>query len=704
MFFITVLGTAVLFLSYTAYQIKIAERNSKANFYQADAAMSQIRAGVGQAVTASLGTAYTGVLEQYSSLNQQYETSVSTGTPLAASFNDFMQQKFQSGFQTSLMGWTNSNGALFQQNGLSLTYSPAVLLGFLTGRAGTQKMVSVPYGISFSGGTIVLSCTGAASIGANGVTLKGITLTYTASNGYSTKITTDIVVQNPPFAYTPSAYSESNLAQFALIAQNGLTCGAQNLSLQGDAYAGTVSVTTNGASLTHSGGALVSGGDVDIDNSGQLTTSASSILWAKNIKLGSAGLNLAGKTYVANDLALSGSGANAVLSGEYCGFGYYPTAGSDSNDASGSDAISSGSSSILVNGRNESLNLSGLTSLMLAGNSFIDAFGADSQSGSYLMGQSIAGRSDQLAYLVPADCLPESMPSNPCLVSASGKPDISGVFPKVQALAQEEPYYQYVDGVQDVYVHLNSTGTDLIAYLFLTFNSRDHANQFFKGYFSAHSTQISQYLSNYLSNYSAAASVMSGGNTYSGSMGSGLGLADAASESTLTAVSKQYAAKYQNLCETLSESISSPDSTENPYEYIVDTTAVATLPDGETDFKDSSGNTVAVIQKGNCVIQDNPLGSVKILITAPGSTGSGDVTVNKDFTGLILSSGTVTMKANVNSSSDVSAALQAVNSGGQTLLSFLNIASDTQGGSSQGSSGISWNVNSLVGYANWSRH
>lgn len=707
MFFITILGTAVLFLSYNVYQIKIAERNSKANFYQADAAMSQIRAGVGQAVTASLGTAYTGVLEHYSSLNQQYESSVSTGSPLAASFNDYMQLQFQSGFQASLLAWADSDGALFQQNGAAETYSPAVLLGFLAAPEGAQKTVDAPngtYRLSFSGNTIVLNCTGAVSTGTNGVSLKGITLTYTASNGYSMKITTDIVVQNPPFAYTPSAYSESNLAQFALVAQNGLACGASDLSLQGDAYAGTISVTTAGASLTHSGGTLVSGGDVEIDHSGQLTTSGNSVLWAKNIRVGNAGLSLSGKTYVADDLVLSGTGASAALGGEYYGFGYYPTDGSGSNDASGSDAISSGSSSILVNGRSASLDLSGLSSLMLAGNSFIDAFGADSPSGGYLMGQSIAGRSDQLAYLVPADCLPESMPSNPYLVPASGKPDISGVLAKVKTLAKEEPYYQYVDGVQDVYVHLNSTGTDLVAYLFLTFNSRDHANRYFKGYFSAHSGEINRYLANYLSDYSAAPSVMSGGNTYSVSTDSGLGLADAADESTLSAVSKQYAAKYQNLCETLSESISSPDPSENPYGYIVDTTAVGTLPDGGTDFKDGSGSTVAVIEKGNCTIQDNPLGSVKILITAPGSTGSGDVTVNKEFGGLILSSGTVTMNASVHVSSDVSAALQALNSGGQTLLSFLNIASDTQGGASQQNSGASWNVNSLVGYANWNRH
>jgi hypothetical protein len=691
--FLSALGAALLFVSYTGYQIKLSERKSKENFYSADAAMSRIRSGLQQVVTESLASAYTNLLENYSDLSTAYEESQARGTPLADTLNQYLETKFKDEFENAFLQWKDADSnELFQKEKGSYTYSPSVLLNLMAPEKGATKFVDKDkniYRVSAGGDTADLRCDGGVVIGSDDITLQGITVEYTGSNGYFTSITTDIAVKYPPFSYAPPAYAVSNLAGFAVIAKDALECSTHNVVLKGGAYAGMVSVDAHGASLTHEEGILVSAGDVTADNSGQFETSEHTALWAKGITVGNASVELLGNTYVADDLTLSGKQASAELQGNYYGFGN-----------SNSDALNS--SSILVNGRETSLDLSGLKSLMLAGTSFIDASGANKGNGKYMMGQSVAARSDQIAYLVPEECLPEGLSSNPYLVTGKlSDEQINGVISKLQSLQSSYSYYQYVDGVKDVYVHLNSTGGEMIAYLFLTFDSQEHANQYFKGYFSHHSDNINKYLGTYLDFYRSAPSVMGSGNTYTGTVTDGSvsdsGLENASSEDVLSAAAKQYQSQYKNLCSTLTTSLSS--SAANPYEYIVNTAKVEELSDAVTKFTNDSGETVAVIVKGNCKIQDvADLDKLKIIIA------TGDVTVEKAFNGLIISGGTVTMRASLACDEGVSSALQAVDGEGETLLSYLNIGSNTGGSLIGGTGGSSWEVDDLVNYSEWRRH
>lgn len=711
MFFIVSLGATMLFLSYTGLQIKASDRKSKENFYSADTAMQQVRTGVEQAVSETLKTAYTNMLQSYSADNEEYQDKVRSNSDSWGSLNAFMTSKFQEEFQADLLGWTNSAGdPLLMQSGAdsdTYTYSPDVLRGFLT----------VPDGV-----TADLTGDGSVTVTYNkndmpvSLTLHGITLAYTGGDGYETNITTNLLVTYPPFSYTPAAYSVANVSKFAMIAKKGLACSAvQNLTLRGDAYAGTVSAD-NGATLYHPDGTLVSGGDVKVDNlarfsngaaPGDTTPAGTPSLWAKNLTVGnSAEVDLPGNVYVNNDLILAGEKAKALLSGRYYGFGY-------------SVADASNSSSILVNGRNTALNLSGLTSLMLAGNSFIDASGANEGSGEYIMGQSLAARSDQLAYLVPASCLPDGISSNPCIVtSAIDSGLIGGIMNRVSTLygsdPEEYPYLQDVDEVQPVYVHLNSTGNGTAAYLFFTFSSQARANRYFTAYYSQHSDEINKYLTKYLYEYQAATSILSGGYTYSGSVpggsASGNGLAGPAAANALTGPATQYAAQYTNLCETLSENVSD-GSVTNPYDHVVNSsnTGIGKLSDGTTEFKDHSGNLVAVIVKNAAepyrIDVDTP-DTLKIVITSGTAANPVDVTVDKAFSGLIVSDGTVTMNSSIDadSSGAALAALQAVDGNGDTLLSFTNLGSKTGGSTAGGAGGTSWDVGSLVDYSGWQKH
>lgn len=732
--FLVALGATTLFLSYTGLQINASERKSKENFYSADAAMQQVRTGVGQAVDESLKTAYDALLKNYSVDNEEYQEKVRTGGDLWGSLNEFMKSKFQNEFQADLLGWKDSGGGpLFAEQGADsgvYAYSPAVLLGFLN-YGGARKEIDEAHGIyrlTAASATVDLKC-GDPSVtiaydkdNIPSLTLSGITLEYTAGSGYKTDITTGITIRYPLFSYSPAAYSVADVAQCAMIAKSGLACTSPKvLKLTGDAYAGAISID-NGAALYHPQGTLVSGGDVKVDNSSKFRDDAppsdspstgTASLWAKRITVGdSAAVSLIGSAYVADDLTLAGKNAQAVLSGRYYGFGYSLT------DASAS-------SSILINGRDARLDLQGLTSLMLAGSSFIDAAGAsvslpsggETDAGKYIMGQSVAARSDQLAYLVPASCLPDGISSNPCIrTSAIDDSLLTGsVMSRVKTLEAENPCFQYVDGVQAVYVHLNSTGgSEMAAYLFFTFRQNGsqspqyRANQYFKDYYSRHSGDLNGYLTKYLSYYRAAAAVQSGGNTYAGSVtdgaASGSSLAGPSAD-PLSGPATQYMTQYANLCQTMSEGVSAGDA-PSPYEYVVNAAAIGRLPDGTTEFKDQSGKTVAVIVRNaaEAFKLSDALGKwpdLKVVVA------TGDVSADQEFSGLIVSGGTVAMSESIQASTDVPAALQAVigtgdaDAAGKTLLSFLNIGSKTEGGSG-GGAGTSWD--SLVGYSGWQKH
>ena len=516
--------------------------------------------------------------------------------------------------------------------------------------------------------------------------LRDISLSYTDAKGYKTVITTDITVKYPPFSYAPAGYLVSGLDRYALIALDGLDC-LGSYTLTGNANVG--GVTVNGArTLTYTGGTLVSLGDVTLGTSGKLTMTSSaggkSELWASNLLLSGTGsaVDLSGDVYVANDLTLSGAGASAKLSGSYNGFGK----GTDADE----------SSAILVNGRGTTLNMSGLQRLMLAGSSFIDATKANT-GGSYQMGQSVAARGDQLAYLVPKSCLSGTgVSTNPTLVTAKLEDSVvTKIESNLTELAKTKTYYSNVAGVQTVYVNLASSGTQQAAYFFMTFADQADANAFFKGYFAENKSEVASYLSTYLSAYSAPGSAETAGESYSGALAS-LGLRDAADGVGTLAASYQSA--FKNLWITGSKTKPSGDA--DPYAAAVNETAVDALSEGNTYFYpggDTTAAPAAVIARGNYGYQAAASSGIHIIIA------TGDVTVNGSYTGLILSKGKLTMNGDITyDSAAVTAALQATAENGRTVLSYLNGGSNTTG-SGGGESGISWDVDALVGYSNWKK-
>ena len=63
--FVAVLATVLLYMGYVSVQMRRIDREGRKNFYNAETAMNEIRAGVQNAVTDAIEKAYSSVLSEY---------------------------------------------------------------------------------------------------------------------------------------------------------------------------------------------------------------------------------------------------------------------------------------------------------------------------------------------------------------------------------------------------------------------------------------------------------------------------------------------------------------------------------------------------------------------------------------------------------------------------------------------------------------
>lgn len=658
MLFVMLLGAALLYTSYTSYLVKMTERGGKRNFYDASTAINQIMAGMQEKTSDAIADAYTYVLTTYSS----------------ASTASDPQTAFEEQFRSSLLGCTAADGSarLIQNSGSGYSYSAKGLYGFLSGLPSGASVSINGYGGAESAadalGAVEVSAASTAT-----VVLKNVSLTY-RYQGYETNVTTDISIDTPDYYQSVAEYTVSGLPDYALVAKSGLTCiGSRQIS--GSAYAGNLEVT--GGNLTLTGkGTLITPGSLRIDaGAGGFTESAGGSVWANNLVVNAGGvLTLNGKTYVSNDLELNGS-SSAILDGDYYGFGNSLT-------------LPDKSSAILANGAGSTLDLTGAGKLFLAGNSFVSNQSGSIGTSSVLMGESISSKSGQLLYLLPNENLPGNsggVTANPQIFTAAQLLDGSG-------RARDLTAGMSVGGVPGASVlqltYPLSSG-QYVVYFFLKFDTVQHANEYFKSYFTAHKDTVAEYLAKYLTIAGQADIIQTRGYTVSGS-GSSLALQEYITGNALDSTVVRLAGFYKSLCINLTtiSSVTDPSIT-NPYDYYVDAGKVSGLGGPVTGtFPVSGGTAYWLVSPGDVVVSAGGSTQYSVIIAA------GNVTVNTDYAGLILCGGTLTLNANINVGTNTDTALSSMSA----YLKGYGRGEDDEKDPKQ-----SWNLDQLVYYRNWSK-
>lgn len=403
---IGILATTLLWMSYINYKIKVNDIRNKNSFYSAETVMEQIVAGLQKETSDAVAVAYQEVLSnweeldsesnRYSSFASMYLDTLVKHLRDSEKGDGYYSRDILEGYVDTTI-WGNVNKTAWN-NGTDETDASKA-------KAPVMELVN-----------------------GNSLILRNVFVSYMDGDRLSI-VSTDLCLDVPEIVFTQSG-SIDDLYDYLLIGNQGisLTQGSGQVTGDGSIYAGTDDkgkggIIINPASILaiNNGRYVISKGEIDVVGPGagfivRDAKETGSSVYAKSLDLQSGTISLDSKTYIANDLTLSGNGSRATLTKEYYGYGTSMATGLE-----GDPTDQENSSAIIINGQNSTVDMSGVNTLMLAGRAYIgtnttkeeldqNAAAAVEDAGkknekAVLMGESITVKGGQIAYLVPTECL-----------------------------------------------------------------------------------------------------------------------------------------------------------------------------------------------------------------------------------------------------------------------------------------------------------
>ena len=786
MAFIGILASVLMYMSLLNYQMKANNLQAKDNFYSAETVLDEIRVHMEEQVSTSLGEAYTQILENYDN------TSVSEKeSKLRYSFLNSMQKAYQCSDAASLNYYDlrklyDSLSPELQENTVLQTSDGIYSYTIQMVDGSVQES-----GVNSSGDASTGMPKGQLTLFTDGLSFQKLKVTYTNDNGYVSVIQTDIRVKMPDMSFA-QAVSLPALTNISLVAQDTIQVVAESGKLSeakvsGSFYADRLLVgnedDATSANVTlylqepdhaeNDDKRMVAASEVYLGKGATLRSDSYGELWAGKITMnggatgtGSATIDFKGNDiYVAGDLRMDGANNNfsagslvdEKYSGQYVGFG----TGEDGNG-----------SAIVVNGTGTDIDLSNVINLTLAGNTYIatksakdnltaadgNLNGNASDRRDIMMGQSIAVKSDQLAYLVPAELVAggsnpvtkeqadsagtNAIDFNSACNSLDGNSLASYGITKFITSGSSEK-----QGVQTFYKRLNSKIT--IVYYYVSFDSttsagREAANRYFQDYYKVNKSTMDAYASIYtdgikIRNQSAGAYimhlagnvVMSGKDAGTGNYSGSLQNATYTNDERNTGYQQQLAAdasKFRALCKKLIDGYEQLAPTEkgdtaNAYTNLVDNFEITSFDgvlrgsgldrEAEKYFESASDpECKAVIVYGNYTYPEAGHADFKSGIII--ATGDVKIQDGKEFNGVILAGGNIQLGQNVKVAPDKEAVLRALtyskeitaSGGGQKEYHVVDFLKGGDGylrndGKAYLNSDI--NLGDLIVYENWQK-
>lgn len=414
---IGILATTMLWMAYMNYMIKVADIRNKNSFYTAEEVVEQVMSGLRRESAEAVGIAYRDVLANWDNLDSEAARSNVFMTTYLDTLVDRLKDP--------------ARGSAFYDRKILEAYVDAA--NFPRGVANPAGGVDVAAWDNGGPVTEPPSDSVMEIVNSNSIILKNVYVSCTDSDDRVSIVQTDICLDVPKLVFENSGSIDA-LYQYSLIGNKGIDVHVPGaLRTEGSIYAGTDENGKGGLQIGRDTAAatqmtmenalrVISRGDIKVDRVSSLLVrdvlGQDNRVYAKNISLYSATASLDSKVYVANDLTLDGVGSRVALTKEYYGYG-----NAVSNGLPGEAAIdSSASSAIIINGKDSTVDMSSVTRLLIAGHSYIGQ-DATSTEAAYnkaqieaglppstprtpvMMGESIAVKGGQVAYLVPAECI-----------------------------------------------------------------------------------------------------------------------------------------------------------------------------------------------------------------------------------------------------------------------------------------------------------
>lgn len=407
MSFLILLAGAIITMTITNLRLKISQKQSQENFYKTDSILDNISAGIQNESSKASADSYALALAEYNSA-------------LTSASNTLDQRYSKSYLEKMLQVLTGDSQVVLSDAGVYY-YNDNVLMSYVSAEERSKYQVhSGTYtdtaGNSYTGDELLVD--------GNSLIMKNVSVLQ-EDNSYETKLTTDIRIEVP--SVDTEAHSE--YLDYAILADDQiyLDMGTSIAKVNGNLYSGTVNRTASdkksqqgiilngGGKVTINAQYIISRGDVSVGNNSTLNVSGNlsgdAQLWVENILTGDSAntIHIQGDCNVADDMELNGTGDVVTLSGRYYGYNY----NDDYTDKNKLATKASYSSAISINGKNETLKLDSLNTLILSGRTFIsknpntgeiltDASGTDINPDIEL-GESLTVKSSQLAYYVPGE-------------------------------------------------------------------------------------------------------------------------------------------------------------------------------------------------------------------------------------------------------------------------------------------------------------
>ena len=658
---IGLLAVVSLWASLINYQMKITDTKVKSNFYSAETVLDQICVGLQSNVSDAYNKAYTTTMQKYSALSEDERN------------NMFIREYVENiclALKSTTVGDRNYNMSLLK------SYVDSNLLDTTT----------YPYAEITSLTASDDSGDGLMSTYDSGVVLKGIRVVFVDEEGFSSVIETDISLNIPEMKFV-TAEDMPDTFSYSMIANSGIELkgSGSNVNVNGSVYAGSpyaVSVSNPEVmsfnlkdiviKLTLADSKyLIAEGTINISDSSVFSVAADNQLWTDNIQVGGGtDVHLRGSSYVSDDLTLGGNSPKVYL-GEG-GTGRYVGYGNNTNRAADSSAI-------IINGKNSTLDMSGLDDLFVAGYSFIQTSSiANDHAVSYednndvRMGESISLKGNQIGYLIPGECIG---------VDSSGKSLYNRnpiTYAEYSAIMEDDDYTEVDDSivshktghklsyylengesisdcVTTVFVPTNSgQESDGLVYYYISL-SPETASLYYNDYYSENTEKLNTYadfFANVINSNDAASRVYTAGkfSLYESDELKLYGTNEldvddeiALLENTYTALNSTLTANYQ--------SGNGAAYGQTVFENIIDTAKLLEVTNGQpsgkrkVNFTGSAGDVMtAVLVNGDYTYSSETQegGNLRLIIA------TGDVNVNADFTGTIICLGKLSVNGNCN--------------------------------------------------------
>lgn len=679
---VVVLAVTVLWIALMNLQMKVTDEKNTDNFYSAEGVLDQICTGLQGDISKAYSAGYTKVMENYSdsSINEAGRQSI------------FVQE-----YLKSLKGSLESDNT-------GMHYKTEKLKAYVDSKLTDEN--SKPYA-EVKAVNADEKGNGLLKVYNSRAVINGIRVEYTDEKGFKSIIETDISLGVPSMSFTASG-GVPELFTYSLVGNEGLeiTSGPNNkVNLSGNLYAGCKNAAGTGTSTTSvtipnnatldvkDTSYMIAEGDIEVgdfagkdtatikknmagvSNNSTLSVDSQCQLWTSNINVNGAKVNLDGMTYVADDMTLKGTGSKVTLgknnknnNAKYVGFGN----GGDDKE----NPVAGDSSAIIINGREASLDMSNIRELMLAGTAYINTQAIVNSNSSSVgiensnvaMGESISVKGDQIAYLVPPECIGTSGDGADAKSLYNKNPLSYKEYKDITATGQDQPKYTEINAnvvsiktgkalsaylpesktidnyIKKVFVPSTDDNGGLVYYYVNLPTNK--AAEYYRDYFGADRDKLNRYTKFYTDSIQVneAASIYTAGNysIYDGNNLSLLkGIADGvdmdaqsdALQRTYTALNSMLLTNYSDL-PTNAESVSL-------FTNIVNNTNLQKIVQNsgnkhifETEYQGKKYQAI-VINGDYTYGEKDKSHNVDIIVA------TGDVTLNDDFTGTIVAKGRI---------------------------------------------------------------